>query len=123
MPRIVGFIFGAVAGLLAAAWLYGGSTWGPGFAAKEASQELDAPQFKLSSEQPPVAAPSPPRKAPDESAPASAETPSAPPAPAFNTGGNPSIDVAAGPNWGLGFGLGRTTTGSADKSGDANRVK
>jgi hypothetical protein len=118
MPKLVGFIFGAIAGLVAAAWFYGGSTWGPGFAAKEAvTLGIGAPQFKLSSE-PPAANPTgetaaaasaaPPRPASGASPPASAETTNGAAPPPFNTGGNPNVEIGAGPNWGLGYGVGRT---------------
>lgn len=120
MPKFVGFIFGLIAGPLAAAWLYGGSTggltWGPGFAAKDtALQSGPATQFNLSSEPPaakptgepaPVASATPPPKASDQSPPPSAETAAA--TPAFNTGGNPNVEIGASPNWALGYGVGRT---------------
>lgn len=120
MMKIVGFVFGAAAGLVVAAWLYGGTTWGPGFTAREGtSQEEGASQFKLSGEPaPPAASENSPREASDASAPSGAATP------AFNTGGNPDVDAGAGPNWGLGFGLGRTTNGlSTEKRGELNRPK
>jgi hypothetical protein len=117
MPKLVGFIFGALAGLIGAAGLFGGSTWGPGFTAKEAAtQGSGAPQFKLSSETPaarptgdpaPSANAAPPQPTSDQSPPNAQSTNGAAPAP-FNTGGNPDVEVGAGPNWGLGLRLGRT---------------
>lgn len=130
MMKIVGFAFGAAAGLVAAAWLYGGATSGPGFTARDAvAQEGAAPRkdgappFKLSGEPAPPAAGDPPREA-DASAPNRATAPGGGAAPAFNTGGNADVDAGAGPNWGLGFGLGGPTNGqSTDKRGEPNRPK
>lgn len=116
MSKIVGFIFGAVAGLVVAAWLYGGSTWGPGFAAKETAQKETPPQFKLSGEPVPAeASETRLRETSEQSAPSDAKAPDTVPAPAFNTGGNPNVNVGAGPNWGLGFRLGRTTNGTGNQ--------
>ena len=119
MLKLVRFIFGAVAGLVAAAWFFGGSTWGPGFTAKEAAaaRGMGAPLFKLSSESPadkptgepaPPAGVPPPRPTADASPPAGAATTNGAAAPPFNTGGNPNVEPGAGPNWGLGYGVGRS---------------
>src|SRR5258708_3127455 len=116
MLKIVGLVFGAATGLVVAAWLYGGSTRGPGFAPKEASlQKENLPQFKLSSAPAPTrAGEAPPPAATEETPPGEAPAPASAPAPVFNTGGNPNVDAGAGPNWGLGFGLGRTTNGMSN---------
>ena len=99
MLKIVGFIFGAIAGLVAAAGLYGGSTWGPGFAAKATTAPKESlPPYKLSGASAPSAASEiPPREATEQAAPGEAQAPGSPAAPAFNTGGNPNVDIGAGP--------------------------